>query len=252
MDAGSETDAGGGGSPDSSTGTDASMTPDVGVGIDSGPPPESNCDDGVDDDEDGAIDCADSDCAADPACTEDCANGVDDDDDEEIDCADRDCAEDDACGELELCGDAMDNDSDGQSDCDDSECSCDAACGGPSCPGGTISNRDMLMLTTVGACHAFSGSCSRAASPEITRTFTAPADGQYYFTLGGFDERALMFMRRDDCGGAEIRCAEAPSTYGHAEILLTMTSGQTVVIFAETTSTVPGRVTLSASRVPGG
>jgi Zn-dependent metalloprotease len=59
------------------------------------------CNNGVDDDGDGAIDCADADCAADPACTstpaEDCSNGVDDDGDGAVDCADPDCAGDPAC-----------------------------------------------------------------------------------------------------------------------------------------------------------
>lgn len=60
------------------------------------------CDNGIDDDCDGAIDCADGDCSADPACecvpsTEVCDNGIDDDCDGAIDCADTDCSADPAC-----------------------------------------------------------------------------------------------------------------------------------------------------------
>ena len=59
------------------------------------------CNNSVDDDGDGAIDCNDTDCAADPACsgtpTEDCSNGVDDDGDGQIDCADADCSSSPAC-----------------------------------------------------------------------------------------------------------------------------------------------------------
>ena len=72
------------------------------------------CNNGVDDDGDGATDCADADCAADPACTtsppEDCSNGVDDDGDGAIDCADSDCIGDPACTVLadgDDCNDAI-------------------------------------------------------------------------------------------------------------------------------------------------
>ncbi|MGQ9590104.1 MAG: hypothetical protein ACUVYA_07400 [Planctomycetota bacterium] len=56
------------------------------------------CNNGVDDDGDQLVDCADPDCAEDPACRkENCTNGVDDDGDQLVDCADPDCAEDPAC-----------------------------------------------------------------------------------------------------------------------------------------------------------
>jgi len=66
-----------------------------------GGPLETICDDNVDNDEDGAIDCADSDCADDPACDDPpetiCDDNVDNDEDGAIDCADSDCAADPAC-----------------------------------------------------------------------------------------------------------------------------------------------------------
>ncbi|MBI3185151.1 MAG: hypothetical protein HYZ28_23695 [Myxococcales bacterium] len=58
---------------------------------------ESSCSDGVDNDQDGFVDCADPDCASDPACStpkEICNNGVDDDKDGAVDCLDSDCASD--------------------------------------------------------------------------------------------------------------------------------------------------------------
>ena len=58
-----------------------------------GPPPEI-CDNGLDDDGDGATDCVDSDC---PACPEICDNGADDDGDGAADCDDDDCAEAESC-----------------------------------------------------------------------------------------------------------------------------------------------------------
>lgn len=65
------------------------------------PSPEV-CDNGIDDDCDGATDCDDSDCTDDPACAcvpepEVCDDGVDNDCDGAADCADTDCTDDPAC-----------------------------------------------------------------------------------------------------------------------------------------------------------
>jgi len=61
---------------------------------------ETSCSDGIDNDQDGQIDCADGDCAGNAACptTEtSCSDGVDNDNDGLIDCLDGDCATDPAC-----------------------------------------------------------------------------------------------------------------------------------------------------------
>ena len=67
-----------------------------------------DCENGIDDDYDGKVDCSDSDCASFPGCMsadyaapfpqEDCENGVDDDYDGKVDCSDDDCSADPACG----------------------------------------------------------------------------------------------------------------------------------------------------------
>jgi hypothetical protein len=101
---------------------------------------EVDCGDGVDDDGDGATDCADPDCAGDPACgprppEADCDDGADDDGDGATDCADPDCAGDPACGPRPPeadCDDGADDDGDGATDCADPDCAGDPACGPPS------------------------------------------------------------------------------------------------------------------------
>jgi len=58
------------------------------------------CDNGIDDDADGALDCEDPDCAQAGPCLpppENCINGVDDDLDGKVDCDDPDCAESRLC-----------------------------------------------------------------------------------------------------------------------------------------------------------
>ena len=57
------------------------------------------CGNGDDDDDDGAVDCEDSDC---PACPEICDNGADDDGDGNADCDDDDCAEAETCRAFEF------------------------------------------------------------------------------------------------------------------------------------------------------
>ena len=53
---------------------------------------ELDCADGADNDADGTLDCGDSDCTHQPACSEDCADGVDNDADGASDCNDDQCS----------------------------------------------------------------------------------------------------------------------------------------------------------------
>jgi Zn-dependent metalloprotease len=94
------------------------------------PPPVEICDDGIDNDEDGATDCDDSDCAFDLACAEPevCDDGVDNDLDGATDCDDSDCALELVCAVPEVCDDGVDNDLDGAADCDDADCMYFPAC----------------------------------------------------------------------------------------------------------------------------
>ena len=109
------------------------------------PPPESNCTDGIDDDCDGFVDCADPDCASTTSCPETaCGDGLDNDGDGLIDCDDPDCANQlcqpspstfrcdptNTCscngvtnpGSETACSDGLDNDCNGRIDCADSNC----------------------------------------------------------------------------------------------------------------------------------
>jgi hypothetical protein len=78
------------------------------------------CNDDQDNDDDGDTDCDDFDCFGDDACVEVCNDQVDNDDDDDVDCADFDCEFDPACAEV--CNDQQDNDGDGRTDCEDAAC----------------------------------------------------------------------------------------------------------------------------------
>jgi hypothetical protein len=136
------------GDVDADTASDADVDGDAEASVD------EICNNGLDDDGNGQIDCADAACADDDGCrsalpgceprVEYCEDGFDNDGNGDTDCEDlccdafcfyRDCP---MCeygipfepldAELD-CGDSRDEDCDGQTDCCDADCSSDPACG---------------------------------------------------------------------------------------------------------------------------
>jgi hypothetical protein len=97
------------------------------------------CDNGVDDNGNGLIDCDESSCVQAQVCQmpanlENCGNGVDDDFNGLIDCADPACIGVAACqsggntGLVEICGNYLDDDRNGLIDCEDLACTGDVRC----------------------------------------------------------------------------------------------------------------------------
>ncbi len=85
------------------------------------------CGNGIDDDGNGELDCADTQCACPEICD---GGGGDEDRDGVADCLDSDC--DGSCSEFDYCADGRDNDGDGRIDCDDTDCTvpeCAEDCG---------------------------------------------------------------------------------------------------------------------------
>lgn len=89
--------------------------------------PQEDCTNGMDDDGDGQVDCADSDCDWQPICSEDCQDGVDNDLDGLVDCEDGDCALGPPCSED--CYSSEDDDDDGLKNCEDDDCWAENICG---------------------------------------------------------------------------------------------------------------------------
>ncbi|MGV7223149.1 MAG: hypothetical protein ACQ9MH_16660 [Nitrospinales bacterium] len=114
------------------------------------PPPAEICNDGVDNDQDGQIDCADSDCSNASNCNTpvietNCSDGVDNDQDGQIDCADSDCDSASNCNSSVIetnCSDGVDNDQDGFTDCADTNCIGVGTCGSALLSGSFDSGQD--------------------------------------------------------------------------------------------------------------
>jgi len=90
-----------------------------------------NCADEFDNDLDGLTDCEDPDCERAAVCQEACDDGIDNDLDGAVDCDDIECRGHSPCPDLERCGDGVDNDEDGLIDCDDPECDRHPLCRDP-------------------------------------------------------------------------------------------------------------------------
>lgn len=105
--------------------------------------PETLCNDRLDNDGDGDIDCDDSDCATLPVCEpENCTNGVDDNGDGFIDCQDAQCVGVADCIGVEVCWGGVDDDGDGYTDCDDSDCVGESVCAAEDCANGLDDDGD--------------------------------------------------------------------------------------------------------------
>jgi len=117
------------------------------------------CDDLIDNDNDGDVDCADSECAVLPYChSEICDNGIDDNQDGFIDCSDPECSGIASCIETEtVCNDGIDNDEDGAIDCDDPNCVDNVICrfqGENDCEDGQDNDQDGLTDCEDPSCQA--------------------------------------------------------------------------------------------------
>ncbi len=208
------------------------------------------CDDDVDNDIDGLIDCGDPDCAG-PQCPfEICTDGADNDADLEIDCFDADCLADPICGD-EICDDIVDNDTNGLADCLDADnCIDDAAC----CPVVLTTGLGTYNDTLEPNSSVNEPTCGGFDSFDTSFEFTPPVDGAYRLdTLGSAFDTVVSV--RDACAGAEIACsADSPFSPVFARLDVELVGGTTYIVYVDaqtsTTQLLGGAVTLDISEVP--
>jgi hypothetical protein len=138
------------------------------------------CADGLDNDNDGDVDCADSDCDGSEDCTEtgdECSDGDDNDGDDLVDCADADCEGNENCTETGAeCSDNDDNDGDDLIDCADPDCADQPACEGAQCMAATpIDGPGLLTGDSTDFESNFSSTCGGNGN-EAIYTLSVDAD----------------------------------------------------------------------------
>ncbi|MBL8923530.1 MAG: putative metal-binding motif-containing protein [Myxococcaceae bacterium] len=152
---------------------------------------ETICSNGLDDDGDGALDCADSDCASRP-----CANGGT--------CANGTCGN--AMNETGLCFDDVDNDGDGMKDCLDADCNLQACSDGLACNVGETCTNSQCGGGMAVSCAQSSNVCL-----AVTGTCREPDGGCAFSPLStdaGCDD-GLSCTELDACDG-DGGCAGSP------------------------------------------
>jgi hypothetical protein len=159
----------------------------------------------VDNDGDGATDCADTDCVADPAC---------------------------ASGSPESCTDGVDNDGDGATDCADTDCALDIACIVGTCDNphvinaaGTFEGDTTLTYDSQeGTCIVTSG-----GSDDVW-AFTPPSSGPWCVRVTNAVWDSVLYNRTAcDASGSEISCNddENAPTIRTSRLENSLTAGQT-------------------------
>jgi hypothetical protein len=202
---------------------------------------ETNCTDTVDNDADGAADCADTDCLRNPACIpqpENCTDTRDNDLDGAVDCADTDCATNAACVVFEICDDGIDNDGDGAIDCDDPECVAAPGCvtAGQTCDDPNVATTyGRYSGLTAGLVNNAVPSCSRGSSaPESVWRFTPPATGTVCVDTTGSTYDTVLFARSNCTGTTDLACNDdTPGVGTTSRIQLNVTAGTDVFFFID-------------------
>ena len=225
--------------------------------------PETNCTDRIDTDGDGAVDCADTNCAGSAACAVPlpetaCADRLDNDGDGAIDCADPDCSADAACAlpatELD-CGDGLDDDGDGAIDCADTDCLASSLClpATGTCDAPLALN---LLGTNTGdlteGANLLAGSCGGDAAAEQVWTLTLPpfvpgtTTGCVTATSTAF--APVLYYGTASCGdpGTELACS--PSADGTtASLTVTLSPGETMSLVVDSADGGAGAYGLTLS-----
>jgi len=147
-----------------------------------------------------------------PAGAEICNNGIDDDGDSDVDCADADCASVAFCMD-EICDNGVDDDLNGFADCADLPCVGTSACTGGGCTAdtdlGTLSSVTPATVNfdTSGGSDSYDLSCGSAGANDhvIAFTLNATALVSVDFTQAAVGDNVIGFFFE---GGAGSTCVD--------------------------------------------
>ncbi|MFT6397054.1 MAG: cysteine-rich repeat protein, partial [Bradymonadia bacterium] len=156
----------------------------------------------------------------------------------------------------EICGDSLIV---GAEECDDGNTTdgdgCSATCTAePTCPEATLATvGDAAAAGDTCASGDIDGSATCGGSNlggDYSVEFTATADGTYVFDTAALaTDFDTVLYARDTCGGAELACND-DAVGTRSEISLTMTAGQTVVIYVSGFNTACGDFELDVAYLP--
>ncbi|MFH1789860.1 MAG: hypothetical protein ABH832_02220 [bacterium] len=204
------------------------------------PPPvlDEACDNGIDDDKDGKIDCADSDCTSQPVCQakptpEVCDDKLDNDMDEKIDCADSDCSADPACQTVtpEICDDQIDNDKDGKTDCADPDCSAQGMCQYETICDDGIDNDNNGKIDCLDSACSVEPICAQQPTTETNCTDGIDNDGDGLIDCNDSDCSAEPTCQSQTVGTLAMSIRQ--NTSAGEDILLTGQSSDVLAFYVE-------------------
>ncbi len=189
---------------------------------------QGRCGDGFDNDLDGRVDCADSDCAMDPLCLPPTERGA--------------------------CADMIDNDGDGAVDCADFECLGDPVCVMmPECPMFDLGSRTGSFVargSTVGQGNNLAPSCVFSSAPEVTYRWRAPQAGTWQIDTESSTYDTTLYVLTGGCNGNEIACDD--DALGRQSLVnVTLARGQEVVIVVDGWSSSVGTYVLNITSLVG-
>ena len=176
-------------------------------GVGGGALPPEDCDNGIDDDGDGDIDGADSDCTEGPPGDASCSDDFDNDGDTKVDQADEDCQSPEGPVGDASCSDGVDNDGDGQTDGADTACQTSTPTEGPvgdaTCSDGQDNDGDGQTDGADSDCQASTDPCD---APGVIHGTDGPdvivgTDGPDVICAGDGDDRVAARAGNDTVYG---------------------------------------------------
>ncbi|MES2642988.1 MAG: hypothetical protein V4850_26120 [Myxococcota bacterium] len=160
-----------------------------------------------------------------------CRDGLDDDIDGAIDCADAECAGDATCIPEPVCDDGGDDDLDGAIDCDDTDCADLLVCTNPCVDDelGSPMGAAIVTGTTVGQGDDYTSECATYATEDVAWLWTAPADAVYTFDTVGSVYDTVLAIEQGDCSDSELGC-DNDTTGTASEVSVALLAGEEVAV----------------------
>jgi hypothetical protein len=90
----------------------------------------------------------------------------------------------------------------------------------------------VAMGSTAGASDSRTVECG-PDGPDVIYGWTAPADGDYTFSLAGSSYDTLLALWSPDCYGAPLACNDNVANGAHSEIVASLVAGQPIVVIVD-------------------